>query len=259
MTNLLIFEAITSSLVMLFELVFFRDRPETPPCAAAGEERVGFRESFGQLKGNINFILIFISGGLLVGNFNMMSTVVEQIFTPFGYTSADASLLGTIYMLSGVVGSLLIGKMVDLRKCYRIAWLFIQFMTLLGLIVLAYSIHAGASRYIIFALICVLGAGTVTGMPLGTDFGCEVSFPVGEAMSSGLVILLSQIIGAVGVQAAGDINEEVNKRGAMRCIYMMGGVSIVATLLSALIHNDLRRENYEKKRSHVNLLEIKEN
>lgn len=43
--------------------------------------------------------------GLVIGNFNTLSTVIEPLIEPFGFTNNDSSICGALLVSLGIVGA----------------------------------------------------------------------------------------------------------------------------------------------------------
>jgi len=221
----------------VFVLIFLRNQPETPPCAAAESEKTEYSNAFKSLFTNSEYIILFISGGLMIGNFGAFSTVLDQILSPFGYTSSDSSIMGTVFMLVGVVGSIGAGKIIDMYKIYRTIWIIIQFVCLIGMLGLMLGLYYFKLNYLLtFILISILGISLTSVTPISLDFACEVSFPVGEAMSSGFIMSLGQIAPVTEILLIDYVKRENHGVGnALKSFYILATASIISTFMAVLI------------------------
>jgi Na+/melibiose symporter-like transporter len=72
---------------MIILVIFFRNKPPTPPSAPKLEKKAPFMQSLKLLFTNRNMILmIFVFAGI-VGVFNALGTVVGEFATRYGFTN----------------------------------------------------------------------------------------------------------------------------------------------------------------------------
>jgi len=71
-------------------LIFAREKPATPPSAAASrpQEDMKFKENLKLLKSNKSYLLLCISFTMLYGVYTSLGAVVAAITGPFGYGGA---------------------------------------------------------------------------------------------------------------------------------------------------------------------------
>jgi len=176
---------------VLFFLLF-REQPPTPSSSADEEERlpvgVGLRHIFRQRQMWLLLALFFIG----IGIFNAVTTWIEQILAPRGFSEEQAGLAGAAMILGGVIGAAILPPLSD-RMRKRVPFLLLStFLTIPGLAGLAF-----AHRYPV--LLCssfILGFFTMSAGPIGFQYGAELSYPAPESTSQGLLLLAGQISGA---------------------------------------------------------------
>lgn len=79
------------------------------------------------------------------------------------------------------------GTIVEIKKNYRLITCVICFLTALSPIALLFSLKS--LNVVLSALTCfVVGFSSVSILPVGIDFGVELTFPVAESISSGLLM-----------------------------------------------------------------------
>lgn len=172
--------------------VFVREKPPTPP-AEVDTERVlvfdGLKHIFKQR--NMIFLLVIFFIGL--GMFNAVSTWIEQIIAPRGFTVVEAGTLGGLIMVGGIIGCLVIPPLSDKtrkRKFYIILSTVVTFPALIGVtFVTSYTL------LLIFGF--VLGFFFLSVGPIIFQYSAEISYPAPEATSQGLLVLAGQISGII--------------------------------------------------------------
>lgn len=106
---------------MLLVVLFFKEKPETPPSVAA-EQRVSkpeFLASIKKLFNNRDILILMVVFGQVHGSFNALGTIIGQAATGFGYSITDASLFGALFIAGGIFGSVIFGVWVEKTRSYK--------------------------------------------------------------------------------------------------------------------------------------------
>lgn len=196
--NLVFAEAIIATVCTLPVFVFFREKPPTPPSFAAETKKTSFRNSIWKVMKNKNFVLLLIAFSTVLGNYNCLATIVDLLIKPFGYDESDSGVLGALLIVAGLIGAGLLGWYVEVTKFYKFSIILclIGFMSSIFMnIFVLYSY-----RFVFCGIACFLmGFAALPLLPLSFDLACELTFPIGEAMTTGLLMTGGQIIGAIEV------------------------------------------------------------
>ncbi len=169
-------------------VVLSRETPPTPPCPPGGEVRAlmldGLKHALTVKVFWFGLAISFIGLGI----FNGITTWIENIIRPRGFTPTDAGTLGALMIVGGVIGAVVIPALSDkFRK--RQLFLFISFLGAIpGLIGLTYA----TSGIILFASAFVLGFFLTSAMPVIMQYTAEVTHPTPEGTSNGLIQLFGQ-------------------------------------------------------------------
>jgi FLVCR family feline leukemia virus subgroup C receptor-related protein len=245
--RLLLIEAIAATALCIPVFLFFRERPPTPPSASASMPRENFKKGVKLLVRNTNFLWLLAQQGCVLGSINSLATVMQAIIFPFGYTQLQSSTLGVVMNVASVVGCLLIGIYVEKTKRFRIS---IIVSGIIGLC--AYGLFTGvlyANNFIILAIAtCILGFVLAPSGPLALEFGCELTFPVGEATSGGVILSVIQIFCPVQTFIIGGImGMKDQKKAGLYSILMLIGFMAVGWLCSLKLKQNLVRSAHDKK------------
>jgi len=189
--GMLIAYGIVSVLAALVFFIFSRERPATPPCPPGMEARSLVFDGFKQIFRQRNFILLLIIFFIGLGAFNAVTTWIEDIVRPNGFTSTQAGIIGGLMIVGGIVGALVIPTYSDrLRK--RTPFILIALAgATLGLAGIAYA----TSYWLLMASSFVMGFFLLSAGPIGFQYGAEITYPIPEGTSNGLLILMGQISG----------------------------------------------------------------
>ncbi len=171
--------------------VFMREKPATPPCPPGMDVRSLVVDGLKDTFRNKNFLLLMVVFFIGLGAFNGVTTWIENILKPRGFTSQQAGIAGGLMIVGGIVGALVIPMVSDhLRK--RVPFIIIALAgATLGLAGVTF-----ASTYILLLIASfVLGFFLLSAGPIGFTYGAETTYPTPEGTSNGLLILMGQISG----------------------------------------------------------------
>jgi MFS family permease len=184
-----IFSAICS---MVFFLIA-RERPPTPPCPPEEEERSLMFEGMKQILRQREFIRLMIIFFIGLGVFNAVTTWIEDIVRPRGFTAIQAGISGSLMIAGGVVGALILPLLSD-RYRKRVPFIILA----LGGAILGLTGITFANPYWLLILSAfVLGFFLLSAGPIGFQYGAEITYPAPEGTSNGLLLLMGQISGII--------------------------------------------------------------
>ena len=184
----LIYGGISAFAALLF-LVFAREKPATPPCPDGEETRALMLDGLKNALSNRMFWLILFISFLGMAIFNGVTTWVENIVRPRGFTSSDAGTFGALMLVGGICGAILLPSFSD-KQHKRKKFLFIGLsLAIPGLIGLTFAQSFWALALSAFAL----GFFLTSASPISMQFGAEITQPTPEGTSNGLFQLFGQI------------------------------------------------------------------
>ncbi len=168
--------------------VVAKEKPETPPEPGEPETRALMLDGLKSSLRNPSFLKYLFVVFVSMGVFNGLTTWIEGIVRPRGFTQEQAGTLGAIILVGGLVGAIAIAALSDKQRKRR------KFIVM-GLLVGAPGI-AGVAFATTFPLLAVAGiwAGfwlTAT-VPVGFQYAAEITRPTPEGTSSGLIQLCGQ-------------------------------------------------------------------
>jgi len=174
-----------SSILFIF---FSRETPPTPPCPPGGEVRAlmldGLKHAFTVKPFWFALLVSFIGLGI----FNGVTTWIENIIRPRGFTPTDAGTLGALMIVGGVIGAVLIPALSD-KQHKRQLYLYVALIGAIpGLIGLTFATNST----LLFASAFVMGFFLVSAMPIAMQYAAEVTQPTPEGTSNGLIQLFGQ-------------------------------------------------------------------
>jgi MFS family permease len=189
--GMLVVYGILSVVAALVFFVFAKERPVTPPCPPGMEVRSLVFDGFKQMFRQRNFILLLVIFFVGLGVFNAVTTWIENIIAPRGFTSTQAGTVGGLMIVGGIVGALVMPTLSD-RTRRRVPFIIMALAgATLGLVGIAYA----TSYWLLLAASIMLGFFLLSSGPIGFQYGAEITYPTPEGTSNGLLILMGQISG----------------------------------------------------------------
>jgi MFS family permease len=229
-TGMLLAYGIVSAVAALVFFVFAKERPATPPCPPEMEVRSLVFDGFKQMFRQRNFLLLLAIFFVGLGVFNAVTTWIENIIAPRGFSSTQAGIVGGLMIAGGIVGALIVPSLSDhYRK--RVPFIILALLgATVGLIGIAYA----TSYWMLLTASCIMGFFLLSSGPIGFQYGAETTYPTPEGTSNGLLILMGQISGIIFIFAM-DAFKSAN--GSMTSsLVVMIGLMAVCILLGALLH-----------------------
>jgi MFS family permease len=182
---------ILSLIAAVVFIVFVRERPPVPPCGPGQEDRAlaldGLKLIF--KKKDFNWLMFIFFIGL--GVFNAVTTWIESILSPRGFTSLQAGMTGGLMIGGGILGALILPMLSD---HYRRRTPFI-IIALAGATLSLIGVTFASSYSLVLISGLAFGFFLLSSGPIGFQYGAEVTYPVSEGTSNGFLLLAGQISG----------------------------------------------------------------
>jgi len=191
MSQMLLIYGIISLIPAITFFIFVKERPADAPKTAEPEVRSlmfdGLRETF---KSN-NFLLLLAIFFVGLGAFNAVTTWIEDLLKPRGFTITQAGVTGGMMIIGGIIGAVIMPTLSD-KNHKRVPFIFASILgATLGLAGVTYA----PSYPTLLISAFVLGFFLLSAGPIGFQFGAEITHPVPEGTSNGLLLLMGQISG----------------------------------------------------------------
>jgi MFS family permease len=207
MHNMLMTYGIITAVGAVIYLIFTKECPPTAPCPEGHDERIkvfaGLKHIFKQRD------MRLLLGGffLAMGVFNALTTWIEQILSPRGFSITQAGLAGSLLMFAGIIGAVLFGALSDKLRKRRIFIIIAMGCAVPALLGVIYA----TSYPLLMLSVAALGFFMIGGSPVSFQYGAEVAYPAPEATSQGLLMLAGQISGILFVMIPDVVLQAENK------------------------------------------------
>jgi MFS family permease len=186
---LLVYGLAMAATTVLF-LIVAREHPPTP---AGSDERVLMFDGLKMMLRRRDFLFLLAIFFIGLGLFNSVSTWVEAIIRPRGFTISQAGVLGALTLAGGIAGAIVISMISDQtrrRKPFVI-------MALVGLLPGLFGMTYATSAWLLFSSGFAFGFFLLSAGPIAFQYGAEITHPAPEGTSNSLLILMGQISGVV--------------------------------------------------------------
>jgi len=165
-----------------------RETPPTPPCPEGQEVRALMLDGLKNALRNRYFWYYLIVSFVGLGIFNGITTWVENIIRPRGFTPTDAGTLGALMLVGGVLGAVTIPPFSDKQRKRKRYILLGLLLCIPGLIGLTYA----TAPWLLFVSAFAFGFFLISTSPIGMQYASEVTHPTPEGTSNGLIQLFGQ-------------------------------------------------------------------
>lgn len=192
--RLLLYYGIAAAVSAAVFLLLAREHPPTP---AGRDERTLMFDGLKSMLRRRDFRLLLVIFFVGLGMFNAVSTWIEDIVRPRGFTISQAGWLGGLMLFGGIVGAVVIPLLSDRSRRRKPFILF----ALIGLIpgLLGMTFASGYPLVLLSSFVfgfCLLSAG-----PIGFQYAAEITYPAPEGTSNTLLLVMGQISGIVFIFA----------------------------------------------------------
>lgn len=192
-SGVLISYGIVSILATLMFFLFIRERPPSPPCPPDQEGRSLALDGLSKMIRQRDFILLLVIFFVGLGAFNAITTWIEEVLNPRGFTITQAGNAGGAMIFGGILGALVLPLLSD-RYSRRVPFLISAVLgATVGLVGVTY---AGTYPLLLISSF-IFGFFLLSAGPIGFQYGAEITYPAPEGTSNGLLLLMGQISGII--------------------------------------------------------------
>ncbi|KAL7634454.1 UNVERIFIED_CONTAM: hypothetical protein RMT77_014831 [Armadillidium vulgare] len=253
----IMFFGVASLCTALFILIIFvfKEKPETPPSAAAKsaleEESGSYLGGILRLMRNRNYILLLLSYGMNVGVFYGISTLLNQtVLQYFPGQTKSAGQIGLLIVIAGMFGSVVCGIILDKTAKFKLVTAGIYGLSFVFMIIYTFILEVKILA-LVFLMAACLGFFMTGYLPVGFEFAAELTFPEAEGTSSGLLNASAQIFGIICTMVGSKLMVFSSDK-VVNSVFC--GVLLVGAILTVCIKEDLRRQSARRKASPVDTI-----
>lgn len=208
-------------------LVLIREKPVTAPCRLDQEERSLVFDGFKTTMRTRDFIWLMIIFFIGLGVFNSVTTWIEDILRPRGFTAVQAGITGGLMIVGGILGALIIPFLSDRYK-KRTPFIIIA---LFGATVGLTGITFATNYWLLLTSGMVLGFFLLSAGPIGFQYGAEITYPASEGTSNGMLLLMGQVSGIAFIFGM-DSLKSASTGSMTRSLIVLIGLMILSIMMS---------------------------
>ena len=187
---LLLYGTVSLATAVIF-FIFAKERPATAPCRPDQEERALAIDGMKLLFRNRDFLWLMVIFFIGLGVFNSVTTWIENILGPRGFSAEQAGITGGLMILGGVAGAIIMPLFSD-RSGKRVPFIVIA---LAGATLSLAGVAFTENYPLLLVSAAAFGFFLLSSGPIGFQYGAEVTFPVSEGTSNGFLLLMGQVSG----------------------------------------------------------------
>jgi len=165
-----------------------------------------------------------------LGMFNSVSTWIEDIIRPRGFTISQAGMLGGLMLIGGIIGAVIISLLSDqLRR--RKPFIILALIGLIpGLMGMTYS----SSYWLLLVSGFTFGFFLLSAGPIGFQYAAEITHPAPEGTSNILLLVMGQVSGIVFIFGMDALKSPAT--GAMTAsLLILAALTVISVILAAVL------------------------
>ncbi|KAL2203147.1 MFS general substrate transporter, partial [Sarocladium strictum] len=232
-SDMVLYVSIISS-VAAIPSFFVPSHPPTPVTPSSTTPKLRLRASIPALH-SLELYLILIPFMVYVGFFNSLSSLLNQMLTPYGYTDDEAGIGGAVLIVVGLVVAAVASPLIDRTKKFLLAIKVLVPLIALSLLIFLWMPETKSipGPYIALAL---LGASAFSLLPIALECLIELSHPLNPAVTSTVAWAGGQLFGAAFVLISDALvaSEDANPPKNMKNALIFQAVIAVAVVPLAL-------------------------
>jgi len=177
-------------------MIIFKNKPEHYPSPAAklmGTHKFDLKGDGLKMLRNKNFLLFTVVFSFMFAIYTCLGATINYLTEPYSYSVSDIALAGGGFIVAGIVGSFLIGIILDKYPKYLLILRILVGACCLVCIPYVWTLPSGKLVWFMLNNIA-FGFFALPLIPVGAMFCVEISFPVSEAISLGWIISWSQVL-----------------------------------------------------------------
>ena len=140
---------------------------------------------------------------------------MSLLFTPYGLSVQQVATFGAVSVLVAVVSAVVLGKLLDKTRAYKVALIMSSIFPIIALFSLMYSLPVSTERFSQLLFCGMLYTSIVmTAMPMCMSFSAEVTHPMKVSTVNGLLQFFCQILsGAISLLGVEFLSVNYSERG----------------------------------------------
>ncbi|MFW9970195.1 MAG: MFS transporter, partial [Candidatus Odinarchaeota archaeon] len=201
---MLLLYGILSLIIGALFVIFAKSRPLTPPSSESIGEKVLMGEGLKKLFTNKSFWILILLYFIGLGIFNMITTYIQVILIPKNpllYGDIFSGLVGGIMLLGGILGAIILSALSD--KFQRKVVITIIALIIASIFLFVFTFVTDQISLMLSAFL--FGFGLLGAAPIALEYAVDITKPVPEATSNGILMMVGQIGGIIFILGLSDL------------------------------------------------------
>ncbi|CAH1102506.1 unnamed protein product [Psylliodes chrysocephalus] len=238
--------------VTVATITYFPKEPKNPPNKVQATLRENnkkfqskyFFNSIKKLFKSKAFMIHLVAYSINVAGINAVVIFLNQ-FTLQYFPGADEDVgwMGFVLIVIGMFGSVIFGILLDKTHKYKEINLFIYITTTISIVFLMFSMKY-ESKVMTYISCAVLGLFSCGYLPVGFEFAMELTYPLEESTTTGIILSSVQLHGVIFVVMLGFLNEVLEAFWSLAVVCVIIGIGNV---FLCFVPNQLKRQDAFKK------------
>jgi MFS family permease len=229
MKSMLVASGVAAAVAAVVFVVVAREHPPTPAGLPGEEARSLMFDGLKSMMRQKDFILLLAIFFIGLGMFNGITTWIEQITGPRGFTPAQAGVAGGLMLAGGVVGAFVLPLLSDSmrrRKPFVI-------IALAGLIPGLVGLTFASAWWLLLVCSFAFGFFLLSAGPIGFQYGAELTLPAPEGTSNTMLLLMGQVSGIIFIFGMDALKSPSGSMTAS--LLAIVGLTVVAVVLALFL------------------------
>lgn len=238
-------QAMICSITVVAAVAVFEKKPPAPPSPSQAaialnpQPRMTYLESIRLLFGNRSYIFAVFTFGIITGVlYSFFSLLSEIVLSKTPVKENIMGWMGILGSVIGIPGMILAGFWLDTTKSFKKS--FIACSALIAVITLSFTfaIMYSAPVWVLFILVGCFGFFASALTTMGFVLGGELTYPVPEVLSSGVLLTGGQFFGVI---LLGFTSYAITAISVNFVNFLLAGACFVAFLFTPFVKSDFRR------------------
>ncbi|KAG9436236.1 feline leukemia virus subgroup C receptor-related protein 2 [Apis mellifera carnica] len=206
--------AIILTVALILIVILFEDDPKIPPSKTRALQKLNemqveesLIEPIKRLFKNKYYMSLCNSYGLSIGVLNVVGTLLNQIYlVHFENGEEDAGRIGLVMIITGMIGSVSFGVILDKTHKYKETAVVVYFLSLGGQIFFS-TFTFLEMKWMVYLGSVFLGYFLVGYVALGYEMCAEYTYPESEGITAGILNVANNVYGIVLILIMGRLLE----------------------------------------------------
>ena len=244
-------EFILTTIFCLPTFFLVRNKPKIPVSPSQNQYKAPpLKKSLKLLFTNKNFIILLVCFTCVIGIWNMYGTIFTPYMAKYDISDNRAAIISSIANFVSIFFAMVGSYILDKTKKFRFILLICNLCALIIMILFTFLLEFVKNLDVVFAFSILLYSSLVgfliTIHTNGMDYVCELTYPVGESQSGGIIMSMNQIFG-IGLTYLGqffidDIKEYKYMTNILTCITLLISLITLWFIKDKLLRHEKENE-----------------